>query len=249
MANIAILVLNREQQARALQLAEQLKLPLVDDYSPQYAGYLLLNEQGLGLQTDINMNAIYVDFLTGALAHRIRYGGGKSQLIAKAIGLKNKANPKVLDLTAGLGRDAFVLANLGCNVSLVERSPIIAALLQDGLERARLAGNSSIPNLSLITEDAKDYLAKLNQAEKPDVIYLDPMFTALEKSALVKKEMRILREVVGDDMDANLLLNLALEQGCKRVVVKRHRLAPLLNEVKPSFQVLGKSTRFDVYLT
>ncbi|HYF97588.1 MAG TPA: class I SAM-dependent methyltransferase, partial [Coxiellaceae bacterium] len=152
----------------------------------------------------------------------------------------------VWDLTAGLARDAYVLAHLGCSVTLLERSPIIAALLRDGLIRAELAGNATVKKLHLIEQDASQFLQ--TTTEKPEVIYLDPMFTDLDNSALVKKEMRILRKLVGDDLDAGSLLEQALSFNCKRVVVKRARLAPTLTEIKPSYQLMGKSTRFDVYM-
>lgn len=248
MSELVIIALAVEQLAKAKVLAAQLGLDWVNKYTPEYQSYLLLSKEGLSLQTDPSMKPIQVDFLKGRLAHRCQYGGGKSQLIAKAIGLKNKTHPSVLDVTAGLGRDAYVLAHLGCAVSMIERSPIIAALLKDGLERAKLAGNTIALNLQLIEQDAIHYLHSLKSTEKPDVIYLDPMFTIQEKSALVKKEMRILRSMVGDDVDAGYLLDVALAVGCKRVVVKRHRLAPCLNAVKPDYQLIGKSTRFDVYL-
>ena len=70
--------------------------------------------------------------LHGANAHRSQYGGG-SQLIAKACGVRSKQRPTILDLTGGLCRDAFVLACLGCHVTVIERHPIIHALVNDGL--------------------------------------------------------------------------------------------------------------------
>ena len=82
------------------------------------------------------LGGVYVDFVEGAVAHRRKFGGGRGQSIAKAVGLKSGAMPTVVDATAGLGRDAFVLASLGCKVTLIERSPVVGALLQDGLARA-----------------------------------------------------------------------------------------------------------------
>ena len=77
-----------------------------------------------------------VDFVHGAVAHRRQFGGGKGQMIARAIGIASGVRPTILDATAGLGRDAFVLASLGCAVTLIERHPLVAALLEDGLQRA-----------------------------------------------------------------------------------------------------------------
>lgn len=191
---------------------------------------------------------VYVDFLEGVLAHRKKFGGGKNQLIARAVGIKSKQKLSVLDVTAGLGRDAFVLATLGCNVLMCERSPVIYALLKDGLERAEKEVWFQQLNLKLIHADAADYLSTITDENRPDVIYIDPMFPEKNKSALVKKEMRVLREVVGDDVDAEKLLSLALVTAKKRVIVKRARLAPLLSDKKPDVVYEGKSSRFDVYL-
>lgn len=191
---------------------------------------------------------VYVDFVHGAVGHRRQFGGGKNQLIAKAVGIKSsKEKLTVLDVTAGLGRDAFVLASLGCDVLMCERSSIIYQLLQDGLRRAEKETWFSKLNLKLIHADAMDYLNSL-QDSIPDVIYIDPMFPEKTKSALVKKEMRVLREVVGDDVDAAELLSLALTKAKKRVVVKRSRLALALTNQMPSHQYAGKTGRYDVYV-
>lgn len=193
--------------------------------------------------------AVCVDFVEGALAHRKKYGGGKNQLIGKAVGIKSKTKLAVLDVTAGLGRDAFVLATLGCDVVMCERSPVIYALLEDGIKRAEKESWFSALSLKLIQADAIDYLSTLSAENKPDVIFIDPMFPERTKSALVKKEMRVLREVVGADIDSEKLLNAALLVAKKRVVVKRSKLAPMLTDRKADVTYAGKSTRFDVYFT
>jgi 16S rRNA (guanine1516-N2)-methyltransferase len=86
------------------------------------------------------------------------------------------------------------------------------------------------------------------QAEKPDVIFLDPMYPHREKSALVKKEMRFIRLLAGDDQDSAALLKAALAKAKQRVVVKRPKLAPPLSGPEPSFTISSKKNRFDVYL-
>ncbi|HLB56034.1 MAG TPA: class I SAM-dependent methyltransferase [Coxiellaceae bacterium] len=213
--------------------------------------FQLININGyLSLQSNEKNapGAVFVDFINGSLAHRKKYGGGKNQLIAKAVGIKPKTKLSVLDVTAGLGRDAFVLATLGCDVVMCERSQIIFALLQDGLKRAKKESWFCELSLKLIHADAIDYLKSMKNLT-PDIIYIDPMFPEKNKSALVKKEMRVLREVVGDDLDAEKLLEAALQVAKKRVVVKRAKLAPTLTEKKPDVIFMGKSSRFDVYLT
>ncbi|WP_429041348.1 class I SAM-dependent methyltransferase [Aeromonas media] len=195
------------------------------------------------------LGAVYVDFVEGAVAHRRKFGGGRGQSIAKAVGLKSGAMPTVVDATAGLGRDAFVLASLGCKVTLIERSPVVAALLQDGLARAAQdpeIGSWVSERMHLLQGPAVDNLLALS--ERPEVIYLDPMFPHKQKSALVKKEMRVFQSLVGPDLDADALLPAALQMADKRVVVKRPDYAGWLNEHKPSMAIETKSNRFDVYV-
>ncbi|MFM5095860.1 class I SAM-dependent methyltransferase [Aeromonas rivipollensis] len=195
------------------------------------------------------LGGVYVDFVDGAVAHRRKFGGGRGQSIAKAVGLKSGAMPTVVDATAGLGRDAFVLASLGCKVTLIERSPVVAALLQDGLARAAQdpeIGPWVCERMHLLQGPAVDNLLALS--ERPDVIYLDPMFPHKQKSALVKKEMRVFQSLVGPDLDADALLPAALKMANKRVVVKRPAYAGWLNEHKPSMAIETKGNRFDVYV-
>lgn len=233
---------------KADALSKKLHLPIADNPA-QWDLLLVVSPDYIELKSNQLTKAkpIRVDFVEGVLAHRREYGGGKNQLLGKAVGLQRCSNPTVVDATAGLGCDGFILATLGCRVTLCERSPIIAALLEDGILRAKVSGLLNDLTLHLWQEDAITYLKKL--PEKPDVIYCDPMYPERVKTALAKKEMRILREVVGDDEDVINLFNAALKYAKKRVVVKRPRLAPSLTDLKPSIVFAGKSTRFDVYLT
>lgn len=206
---------------------------------PEYLALEQLDDPKQGL--------VFVDFVSGAAAHRRKFGGGKGQSIAKAIGLKSGVSLDVIDATAGLGRDAFVLASLGCNVTLVERSPVAAALLDDGLQRAYL--NSEIgtwvaQRMHLHFGSGYEYLKN----HQTDVVYLDPMFPHKKKSALVKKEMRVFQGVVGADEDADNLLEVALNAAQYRVVVKRPDYAPFLNDQKPTMSIETKNNRFDVYV-
>lgn len=195
---------------------------------------------------------VRVDLLGGAVEHRRKFGGGKGQMIAKAVGVKAGVYPQVTDLTAGLGRDGFVLASLGCKVTLVERSPVVALLLEDGLARARAHAEEpavleTLKRIELIHSEGRDYLAGLEEQQLPEVIYLDPMFPERDKSAQVKKEMRAFHQLVGRDEDAAELLGAALEKARYRVLVKRPRKAPPLVGRPPSYELSGKSSRYDIY--
>lgn len=211
---------------------------------------LQLGEGGLQLQL-LGPQApgpVRVDFVEGGAAHRRQFGGGSGQMIAKAVGIQPGIRPSVLDATAGLGRDAFVLATLGCEMTLCERQPLIAALLEDGLARAEEDADVRpiVARMRLLHGNAIELMSQW-QGEPPQVIYLDPMFPHREKSALVKKEMRLFRPFVGDDLDATALLEQALALASHRVVVKRPRKAPAIDGPKPGYSLEGKSSRYDIY--
>ncbi|GAB4297321.1 MAG: class I SAM-dependent methyltransferase [Thiohalomonadaceae bacterium] len=211
---------------------------------------LVLSAEHLALRALHSEGPVYVDFVGGAVGHRRRFGGGRGQEIARAVGLKKGATPSVLDATAGLGRDAFVLASLGCTVTLSERSPVVAALLEDGLARAlRDAEVAPIASrMQLLCGNAAQLMQQLDAAARPDVVYLDPMYPHRHKSALVKKEMRLFREVVGEDADADALLPAALACARQRVVVKRPDYAAPMAGRTPTMSIRTKNHRFDVYV-
>ncbi|PKM45300.1 MAG: 16S rRNA methyltransferase [Gammaproteobacteria bacterium HGW-Gammaproteobacteria-1] len=211
---------------------------------------LVLTAERLELRALHSEGPVYVDFVGGAVGHRRRFGGGRGQEIAKAVGLKKGATPSVLDATAGLGRDAFVLASLGCPVTLIERSPVVAALLEDGLARAQQDAEVApiTARMQLLCGNAAQLMAQLEEVERPDVVYLDPMYPHRRKSALVKKEMRLFREVVGEDPDADVLLPAALAAARQRVVVKRPDYAEPMAGRKPTLSIATKNHRFDVYV-
>jgi 16S rRNA (guanine1516-N2)-methyltransferase len=229
--------------------------------------------------SDGKPHRLHVDFLTGPMGYRLRHSG-RSQAIAKAIGLKQgRALPTVWDLTAGLGRDSFVLAWLGCQVTAIERDPRIHALLVDGLSRAEADPDVAAglaQRLQLVQADAIPWLQHHAAGPSPntapslgganavvDVIYLDPMHPERRKSAQVRKEMRMFRELVGSDPDAGQLFAAALAAaptvGASRIVVKRPRNSDRLEfdaaeaggpaAPQPNHQFQGKTTRFDIYLT
>lgn len=194
------------------------------------------------------IETLTIDFTSGAVAHRYKFGGGRGQALPKAIGMKAGRNPKVVDATAGLGRDAFLMASLGAEVTLIERSTEMHALLADAMERARLTGGEIaevIARMTLLHGDAKDLLPSLS----PEVVLVDPMHPERKKSALVKKEMRLIREIVGTDEDSAELMRVALKSASQRVVLKWPQKADAMNGIPaPSHQIPGKSTRYDVFI-
>lgn len=206
----------------------------------------------LGGDSKVYGSPLWVDFVAGRSAHRRRFGGGRGQLVARACGLGKGAIPSVVDATAGLGRDAFVLATLGAEVLMIERVAAIAALLEDGLIRAAADPEVAeiVARMQLRHGDSTQHLSALVEASgfAPQVIHLDPMFPHRDKSALVKKEMRLFRELAGADDDAPRLLEAALDVATHRVVVKRPRKAPPIDGPKPRHQLEEKTSRYDIYV-
>lgn len=245
-ATVAIKVSSSQHQIEADALSQRLA-HLIDEQA-------LFNLEFTDQQLQLRLNTpdapgpIYVDFAGGKVAHRRQFGGGRNQPIAKAVGLKPGINPHIVDATAGLGRDSFLFASLGCRVTMVEQSPVIAALLEDGLQRGLADSEISeiCQRMALINADSADYLQQ--RVEQPDVIYLDPMYPHREKSALVKKEMRLFQLLLGEPADNSALLAAALNCAKKRVVVKRPKGAEALSEQKPTMTINSKNTRYDVYV-
>jgi 16S rRNA (guanine1516-N2)-methyltransferase len=218
------------------ELADRLGLPhgrrdLVLEYAE---GCLQLRDTRPGAPGPIR-----ADFQSTAADNRRKAGRGL--LLAKAVGIKGRELPDVLDATAGLGRDAYTLAALGCNVTAFERSPVVAALLRDAIDRSR--GDPAVARIDLRVGDAREEMAR----RRYEVVYLDPMFPE-RGSALSKKEMQYMQLLLEPDDGADLFAP-ALQCATRRVVVKRPihaaRLAPTPT---PNHVFKGKSVRFDVYL-
>jgi len=201
--------------------------------------------------SDPVLGAVSVDFDDKTLGYRQRHSAQPEALL-KAAGKRSGHPLNVVDATAGLGQDAFIFANSGCQVMMLERSPLLHALLQDGLRRAAASSEprvrDAVSRMQLLLSDSSRFdFSTLSVA--PDVIYLDPMFPERrKKSAKVKKNMFMLQQLLDDEAPADALLHNALQSARKRVIVKRPRIAGFLEDRKPSFQLLGTSSRFDVYL-
>jgi 16S rRNA (guanine1516-N2)-methyltransferase len=241
-------------RARGESLARSLGLPVVEREHPDLDLFLVVDGAGLSLlhRSPDGLMSARVDLVASGVDEASRRGAGlKREPLARAIGMP-KLRPVVVDATAGLCRDALRMAVWGCSVTAVERSPVLAALLADGFERAvrvpRLADIIG-SRLSLVVGDSRSVLSRMSGEGRPDVVYLDPMFPSRRKtSAKAKKEMRIFRLLVGDDVDAGELFEVALAVARRRVVVKRLRSAPVLGR-GADVSYGGKIVRYDVYMT
>ena len=188
-------------------------------------------------------------FIKGPILHRLKYGKGRGQNLAKAVGMKFNKNRNIIDATAGLGYDSFILASLGAKVTLIERSQKMHTLLQNGIDEGISFGGEIekiVNRMELLFGDSKDILPKLT----PEVIMIDTMYKDRKKTALVKNNMRLVREIVGPDSDYIELLKVALNCAKNRVVLKQPRYAEPIKEIrKCSHQILGKTIRYDIFMT
>lgn len=226
---------NEALQEQAQQLAVQLGLEI----NNQAAKQLLVTSERLVLKIPA-FSPLYADFT--ASTWQKRRDAGKKQGLVRAC--KPGPGMRIIDVTAGWGRDAAVLASFGAEVLMLERQPIMAALLADALMH-RNEHSKALLKLTVEHCDALNYLKALPLDAYPDVIYVDPMHPQRQKAALVKKDMQALQQLIGADEDALALLEVAKTKALKRVVVKWPQHLPAL--LPPTSSIAGKTVRFDIY--
>ena len=227
---------------RAERLAARLSAPVVSGAAPDEGALLLrVDARGLSLAGEgMELRPDFADCMA-----RLKPANLGRELLVRAVRVKGVPAPHVVDATAGLGDDALLLAAAGCRVTMFERDPVIAALLDDALARARedprLAGIAA--RMELAEGDSVTGLRSL--AEPPDVVYLDPMFPGRTKSAAVKKKFQLLHRLERPCGDEGALMDAARAARPRKIVVKRPAKGPYLAGVKPSHSLAGKAVRFD----
>ena len=238
-----------EFRTSAEHLSESLSIPLATK-AEEYDFILSCTEEGLELtytRDSLLAGSFRIDFVKGPVGFRRKHGG--PELLVRAVGHKKNKATHILDATGGMGRDAFIMASHGCHVHIVERHPVVAALLEDALLRASKQSDTReiAKRILMIKGDSYTFLME-NSGMQLDVIYLDPMFPARSKSSRVKKELQILQILADHDENGSAkLLDLALQVAANRVVVKRPKGAPSLAGTAPSYSLASKKIRFDIY--
>lgn len=190
--------------------------------------------------------------LRGDLTHmlpRIRPGRLQTEMLIKAVRIKGKTDSlRVIDATAGLGEDSLILAAAGFRVDMYEYDPVIAALLEDAVEKAK-----GVPELKeavgLLTLHKEDSVAAMRALDfSPDVVLLDPMFPGRQKSALIKKKFQLLQQLETPCSNEEELLAAAMAAGPRKIVIKRPLKGPYLAGRKPDHSYAGKAVRYDCVL-
>ena len=202
-------------------------------------------DEGLSL-TDGELS-IMADFRE--MLPRLKQSNLQREMLVKAARIKGQEMPQTLvDATAGFGEDSLILAAAGFEVRLYEFDPIIAALLDDCLERARLIPElaDAVSRMTLISGDSVEGMKKLDY--KPDIVLLDPMFPARQKSALIKKKFQLIQRLESPCSTEEELLDAAVVADPKRIVIKRPLKGPFLAGRKPSYSLNGKAIRYDCFV-
>ncbi len=206
--------------------------------------YLLIDERGLSIRcnlfTPIYIQDIYARIIT--LRQNL-----EQELLIQALKIKNKPREEViiLDLTAGLAKDAILIAKYGYNITMVEQNPMLATIIYYAIQKNYMPNNAKI-----IFMNSLDYLRENDKNLTVDAIYLDPMFKH-KKSAKAKKDMQLIQlihEIENYNTDEILLFEQAMKTQTNRVVVKRdNKQQAIVSKPTPSFNKQGKTVRYDVY--
>lgn len=231
-------------------IAAQLKIP-VTCQAPDPKNPLLMlvyDEKGLSLvKGNLSMQG---DFTSSKTLSRIKQGVVQKEMLVKASKLKNHDGVKrAIDATAGMGEDSLLLAAAGFEVEMYEYDLVIAALLQDTLDRC--ADHPVLgPVVARMHLTAGDSIALLSaeECEPPDVILLDPMFPERTKSALIKKKFQLLQQLERPCGNEAELLEAAMKVKPKKLVIKRPLKGPYLAERKPDYSISGKAIRYDCFV-
>ncbi|HWU43021.1 MAG TPA: class I SAM-dependent methyltransferase, partial [Bdellovibrio sp.] len=232
-----ICILADKESEKVLRWAQFLQCP-VNPSSPSDFFFHLHFEEDRMLVRDLEKRVLEIDFDKNHLDYERRGHQGKNELIAKALGYA-KGCRKVLDLSVGLAIDSVFLMQLGFQVTGVERSPMLYALLSEAFSRTQ---KDYLKSYQLHFADALTFLKEQKGLLDIDAIYFDPMYPHKKKSALPKQEMVVFRDLVGHDEDAASVLREALTWPVRRVVVKRPLKAEELSpRVTHSFE--GKVVR------
>jgi len=241
-------------KTKTAALAAKTGLPLTD--TPDSQWLLQAGERGLRIVRPDGVS-VNIDFINGKANRRADESTFKKQPLARALGVNkpfasHALTPRVIDATAGLGTDAWMMASLGCQVTLLENSPALCAMLDDAITTAKAnpATTETAQRMQVVHTNASEYLTN-TVTQTADIVYLDPMYPLARKQALVKKGMQVLHELIGPDGNGPELLSAALANASYRVVVKRPKGADVLygteNWTGQMTTIESPNTRFDVY--
>ena len=180
------------------------------------------------------------------MLHRVTNGRLQHEMLTRAA-KSDKPGRKAIDATAGMGEDAFLLAAQGYEVTLFEQNPVIAVLLKDALRRAKKHPvlKDIASRMNLVQDNSVEGMSKL--LDPVDVIYLDPMFPARQKSSLINKKLQLIQKLEPPCSEETDLFDAAISASPSKIIVKRPLKSEFLAGRKPSYTLNGKAIRYDCY--
>ena len=180
------------------------------------------------------------------MLHRVTNGRLQHEMLVRAA-KSDRPGRKAIDATAGMGEDAFLLAAQGYEVTLFEQNPVIAVLLKDALRRAKKHPvlKDIASRMNLVQDNSVEGMSKL--LDPVDVIYLDPMFPARQKSSLINKKLQLIQKLEPPCSEETDLFDAAISASPSKIIVKRPLKSEFLAGRKPSYTLNGKAIRYDCY--
>lgn len=180
------------------------------------------------------------------MLHRVTNGRLQHEMLVRAA-KSDRPGRKAIDATAGMGEDAFLLAAQGYEVTLFEQNPVIAVLLKDALRRAKKHPvlKDIASRMNLVQDNSVEGMSKL--LDPVDVIYLDPMFPARQKSSLINKKLQLIQKLEPPCSEETDLFDAAISANPSKIIVKRPLKSEFLAGRKPSYTLNGKAIRYDCY--
>lgn len=226
------------QRDAAQALAKRVGAPLTDEPGKQLT--LLIDSSGVSL-TGYGLT-FQGDF--EQMLHRLTEGRLQHEMLVHVSKTKNP-HPKAIDATAGMGEDAILLAASGYDVTLFEQNPVIAALLKDAMRRARKKPvlGEIMERMHLVEGNSIELMPKM--IDDWDLIYLDPMFPARQKSGLINKKLQLIQKLEQPCFEESELLEAAIKANPKKIIIKRPLKGPFLAGKEPGYSVKGKAIRYD----
>lgn len=238
--NIVVCIKKGAQRDLAEALSQKLNAPITEKEGDGLT--VLFDAKGVSLT---GYGLTYQGDFENML-HRITNGRLQHEMLVKAA-KTSEMGLKGIDATAGMGEDALLLAAYGYEMTLYEQNPVVAALLKDALRRAKKHEIlKDVVNRMKVVEGDSSKLLK-NLTYEPQLIYLDPMFPARQKSGLINKKLQLIQKLEPPCSKEQDLFEAAIMAGPKKIIVKRPLKSPHLAEKKPNYMLQGKAIRYDCY--
>lgn len=239
--NLVVCLGDGGDRDKAAALSEHIRVPLTDAPGVE----LTLLVEGAGLSLLGNGMRYRGDF--EQMLRRVANGHLQHEMLARAA-KTNLPDARAVDATAGMGEDSLILASCGYEVTLFEQNPVIAALLRDTMERASRHPilEPIVSRMHLIEGNSISLLGELGGAY--DLVYLDPMFPARQKSGQIHKKLQLIQRLEHPCLQEEELFDAAYGVHPGKIIVKRPLKGPFLAGRKPGYSLQGKAIRYDCYV-